>query len=103
MLLYTINEFIFTNCYGIDNIMEIFQLGKEFAAIEQSGTWYVGTALMQSEDEAVKKYLADNNASSEDDIKKLFRFQGEAKFCEFLSQNPAFIDVIFKYIKEMSS
>jgi recombination protein RecA len=88
---------------GIDKVMEIFQLGKEFAAIEQSGAWYIGTALIQSDHEEVKKYISDNNATSESEITSLFRFQGEAKFCEFLSQHPVFIDVIYKYIKEMSS
>lgn len=87
---------------GIDRVMEIFQLGVEFAAIEQAGSWFNITALHSSEEECVKKYITDNSADKPEDIEKLFKFQGAAKCCQFLTENPAFIDVVYNYIKAMT-
>lgn len=87
---------------GIDRVMEIFQLGTEFAAIEQAGAWYTISALLVSEHPEVKKYIKDSGASSEDDIKRLFKFQGAEKCCAFLTEHPEFIEIVYNYIKDMT-
>lgn len=87
---------------GIDRVMEIFQLGVEFAAIEQAGAWFNITALHNSEEECVKKYISDNSSGKTGETEKLFKFQGAANCCRFLEENPEFIDVVYDYIKAMT-
>lgn len=87
---------------GIDRVMEIFQLGLEFAAVEQAGAWFTITALAQSENEIVKKFISESGAKKEEDILKLFKFQGAANCCRFLEEHPEFIDIVYDYIKAMT-
>jgi recombination protein RecA len=88
---------------GIDEVQEICELANQFGMIKRSGAWYeISIATENKDNQIIQKILKANNADleNEEEIKKVFKFQGQQKVANFLEENPELTDFIYSKIKE---
>ena len=88
---------------GLDEVQEVVQIACEFRIIKTAGAWYtVQCAVDEPDDPVVAKVLKENEVGEkEEDIEKLFKFQGVNNLTEFLNENPSICDFIYSKIKEL--
>lgn len=89
---------------GIDEAQELAQIASEFALIQAKGAWYTFTSLVEDREEPeVQKWLEANHpeAKTEEDVTKVFKFQGMEKVTNFLNENEELKDYLYRQVREM--
>jgi len=79
--------------HGLDNVEEIVALGDDFGIFNKKGAWYYMNFLENYKEEIGEQMLLDLQ-------EKKYGFQGKAKLCSFLNDNPSVVKVIEKEMKE---
>lgn len=89
---------------GIDEAQELGQIASEFALIQAKGAWYTFTSLIEDKDEPeIQKWLNANHpeAKTEEEVTKVFKFQGMEKVTTFLNEHEELKDYIYQQVREM--
>ena len=89
---------------GIDEAQELAHTATEFALIQAKGAWYTLSSLVDDrEEKTVSDWLKKNHpdAVKEEDIVKVFKFQGMEKVTNFLNENDELREHIYGQIREM--
>ena len=74
--------------YGVDLVLDVFDLAIEFKAIEKSGGWY---SLLDPK--AKKPFIGEDG--------KPLKFQGKANVIEYLRTYPSVADIYVNYVNEL--
>jgi recombination protein RecA len=86
--------------YGIDKTQEILMLACDLGLIDKSGAWFTCEFMGACKDLA-HEIKPDLNVDDEEELIKAFKFQGQEKLFQFLSENPKLIEFLGSSIKEM--
>ncbi len=85
---------------GIDKAQEILTLALDLGLIDKSGAWFTCDFMSMHKDLA-KEIKPDLDVEDEEAMTKAFKFQGQDKLYNFLSENPKLIDILESNVKEM--
>jgi len=89
---------------GIDEAQELAQIATEFALIQAKGAWYTFSSLVEDrEQKVVSDWLTHNHPSSvtEEDVTKVFKFQGMEKVTNFLNENDCLKEYLYSQVREL--
>jgi recombination protein RecA len=87
---------------GIDEMQELIQQAIDFALIDVSGAWYSCDFAIDGK-ESMTDFLTEHNIDIEDEksIEKFFKFQGQVKLKQFLSDNPKVFKLLKNTVREI--
>jgi recombination protein RecA len=86
--------------HGIDKTQEILMLACDLGLIDKSGAWFT-CVFMGTCKELAKEIKPELNVDDEEALTKAFKFQGQDKLFQFLSERPKLIAFLESSIKEM--
>ena len=86
--------------HGIDKTQEILMLACDLGLIDKSGAWFT-CVFMGACKELAKEIKPELNVDDEEALINAFKFQGQEKLFQFLSENSKLIAFLESSIKEM--
>ena len=89
---------------GIDEAQELAQIATEFALIQAKGAWYTFSSLVEDrEEKVVSDWLMNNHPSAviEEDVTKVFKFQGMEKVTNFLNDHDCLREYLYSQVREL--
>jgi len=87
---------------GIDKTQEIIELALDLGFIDKAGAWISCPFLLMKKD-IVKKINPDVDINDDEAIIKAFKFQGQSKLYNFISDHPELVTILKSMILESLS